>query len=102
MNELRCPCCGGGVDAEDWDEILQWCKIMGIDFDIDGTIDTKGAAVLLGKAVQTLENWRSMGAGPVYSKDARGRIRYHLDDLRAFREGFRPDFYTLGVKDSRA
>jgi hypothetical protein len=87
MDQLRCPCCGGGVPAEEWHEVRQWMKVMDIDFDLDGKIDTHGAARLLCKAVQTLENWRSMGEGPVYSKDARGRIRYHLDDIRSFREG---------------
>ena len=102
MDQLRCPCCGGYVNPHEWDEARQWLNLIGIDFDLNGTIDTKGAARLVGKAVQTLENWRSMGEGPKYSKDAHGRIRYHLDDLRAFREGFRPELYQLGLKDSRA
>jgi hypothetical protein len=93
MAELHCPCCGGYVTAEDWHELRQWLGLMDVDVDLDGMVDTKGAARLLCKAVQTLENWRSMGGGPVYSKDAHGRIRYHLDDLKAFREGFRPEVY---------
>jgi hypothetical protein len=49
----------------------------------------RGRLAFLAKSVQTLKNLRSIGGGPVYSKDARGRVRYHLDDLTGFREGFR-------------
>jgi hypothetical protein len=100
MDQLRCPCCGGGIDAKEWLEVRQWLQLMDINFDLDGTVDTKGAARLLGKAVQTLENWRSIGGGPAYSKDASGRIRYHLDDICGYREGFKPELHMFGVKDS--
>jgi hypothetical protein len=100
MNELHCPCCGGGIDPEQWREMRQWLKLMDIDFSFDGTVDTKGAARLLGKAIQTLENWRSMGShmGPNYIKDAHGRIRYHIDDITSFREGYDRGDYALGIK----
>ena len=101
MSNLTCPCCGAYVSAEDWAEARQWLELMDIDFALDGTTDTKGAARLLGKAVQTMENWRSLGDGPVYSK-VHGRIRYHLADLTGYREGFQPVFHTLGVKDGSA
>ena len=94
---MKCPVCDGLVNPEEWEEARLFLGVMGIDVAIDGTVDTKGAALMLGKAVQTLENWRSMGDGPVYSKDAHGRIRYRLDDLRDFREGFVPDIRCHGV-----
>ena len=88
MSNLTCPCCGGYVNAEEWKEARQWLELMGIEVAVDGTVDTKGAALMLGKAVQTLENLRSLRGGPIYSKDAQGRVRYHLEDITAFREGF--------------
>jgi hypothetical protein len=91
MAELHCPCCGGWVSPEEWHEVRQWLELAGVEVAIDCTVGTKGAARFLGRKKQTLKNLRANGNGPVFTKDANGRIRYHLDDLKAFRDGYIPD-----------
>ena len=83
QDEIPCPFCSGGhID----DEGLQWLELMDIHVGLDSAVDTKSAARLLGRSVQTLMNWRALGSGPNFTKIG-GRIRYHLDDIKSFREG---------------
>lgn len=50
----------------------------------DGRMNEVAAAAYLGRAVSTLQNWRSMGQPPHYLKE-HGRIFYRLSDLDTFR-----------------
>lgn len=87
MRERQCPCCESYLDADDWGWALQKLeRATGVKVSPDGYTDTKGAARYFSRQPQTLKNWRVNGGGPVYSKDGKGRIRYSLDDLRAFNE----------------
>lgn len=71
------------VDADAiLDELRDSCGRMGMTVWHDGTVDTETAALLLGRAVRTLENWRSAGTGPEYV--AGKRIRYRLTALAAW------------------
>lgn len=45
----------------------------------DGRMTTKGAAAYLGLTIRTLENKRSNGTGPKFTK--RGRVFYYQQDL---------------------
>lgn len=47
------------------------------------TVDTNGAAPILGVAVSTLNTWRSRGTGPKFHRIG-GRIRYFKADLQAW------------------
>lgn len=88
MRERRCPCCDSYLSAEEWGQALLWLELaLGVKVSPDGYTDTKGAARYLSRRPQTLKNWRVNGGGPIYTKDGKGRIRYSLDDLRAFNEG---------------
>jgi len=49
----------------------------------DQPIPTKLAARVLGMAPRTMENWRSLGIGPIYIKFGR-HIRYRMSDLEAY------------------
>jgi hypothetical protein len=100
-NDLRCPCCRGYMTAEDWNEALGWLRVMGIEVDIDGTLDTISAARFLGKSEQTLRNRRAMGEPPEYTKDASGHVRYHMDELSAWRERNEASLHELGVDTGR-
>jgi hypothetical protein len=97
MDEPSCPCCGGYMTAEAWNEALGWLRVMGIEVDIDGTLDTISAARFLGKSEQTLRNRRAMGEPPEYTKDASGHVRYRMDELTAFRERNDASLHELGV-----
>lgn len=50
----------------------------------DGRMNEVAAAAYLGRAVSTLQNWRSMGKPPLYRKE-HGRIFYRTSDLDDFR-----------------
>lgn len=50
------------------------------DVDPKQRLDTKEAAKLLGRKVNTLEKWRQKGKGPKYRKHV-GSITYMLKDL---------------------
>jgi len=52
-------------------------------------LDEAEAADLLGLARKTLQNHRTRGTGPVYSRMANGRIRYRETDLMQWRDGDR-------------
>jgi hypothetical protein len=58
------------------------CSELRIAVDARGTVDTQGAAALLGRSVRTLEAWRSQGTGPTYLRG--GTVRYSLEDLAEF------------------
>lgn len=45
------------------------------------TLLTPEAAKLIGYSVSTLENWRSLGIGPAWSKLPSGRVVYLEQDL---------------------
>jgi hypothetical protein len=90
MDEMPCPLCGG---FSFYDLVQHRLRKMGIELLTDLTMDTKSAATYLNRSPQTLENLRHLKQGPVYSKDATGRVRYHIDDLRGWSEGFVPDLY---------
>lgn len=47
------------------------------------------AAEIIGVAIKTLANWRSLGIGPTYIRYGSGRVAYQLDDLEAFRNAHR-------------
>lgn len=47
------------------------------------TLDTNGAAEVLGVAPGTLGAWRSRGKGPKYHKVA-GKVRYFKTDLQDY------------------
>lgn len=49
-------------------------------------LSTKEAAVIVGANPRTLDNWRSLGRGPVYVKLNKRSVRYALADLLAFIE----------------
>lgn len=49
------------------------------------TVDTNGAAPILGVAPSTLNTWRSRGTGPKFHRIG-GRIRYFKADLQAWLE----------------
>jgi hypothetical protein len=85
------------MTAEAWNEALGWLRVMGIEVDIDGTLDTISAARFLGKSEQTLRNRRAMGEPPEYTKDASGHVRYRMDELTAFRERNDASLHELGV-----
>ena len=58
----------------------------------DMLVNVKAAAEMLGFAVSTLNNWRSMGTGPPFRKLGR-TVRYRVGDLLAWgaeREGPEP------------
>lgn len=42
------------------------------------------AGPILGVAVQTLRNWRSKGAGPIYFRVGARAIRYDVEDLQRY------------------
>ena len=50
----------------------------------DGRMNEVAAAAYLGRAVSTLQNWRSMGELPLYLKE-HGRVFYRQEDLDEFR-----------------
>ncbi len=54
-------------------------------------VDTKRAAEFLGLAPGTLQNQRSLRAGPPYIRLSPKRIIYKLADLRAYLEARRID-----------
>ena len=49
----------------------------------DGLLNTREAAKVLGVRPRTLEHWRSVGAGPAYSKIGRA-VRYSHFSLDLF------------------
>lgn len=51
----------------------------------DGRMDSKNAALYLGKSKKTLDMWRCKGEGPKWIK--RGRVFYYLTDLDAWLTG---------------
>ncbi len=79
------------IDQTDTVSILRMsCAERGIVITADGRIGENDAATLLGKASQTLQNWR-YGARPLpYSKIGR-TVTYHLQDLAAFLDGGKND-----------
>lgn len=85
---IACPTCGRGLvpDADDADAILgelrASCGRMGLTIRYDDSVDTEAAALLLGRAVRTLENWRSARTGPAWVHGK--RIRYRLPGLAAW------------------
>ncbi|MGI0528006.1 helix-turn-helix domain-containing protein [Rhizobium giardinii] len=75
------------IDQTDTVSILRLaCAERGIIPTADGRIGEYDAAALLGKAPQTLRNWRS-GAGPLRCSRLGGRILYKIADLAAFLDG---------------
>ncbi|MFG1289460.1 helix-turn-helix domain-containing protein [Xanthobacter versatilis] len=48
-------------------------------------LDTDAAARFLGREPGTLRGWRSLGKGPVFRLVSGRFVRYHIDDLEAFR-----------------
>lgn len=50
----------------------------------DGRMNEVAAAAYLGRAISTLQNWRSMGQPPTFLKE-HGRIFYRQTDLDDFR-----------------
>jgi predicted site-specific integrase-resolvase len=58
--------------------------------DSDIMLTEKEAAKRLFAKPQTLNKWRVRGRGPVYLKLA-GKVRYRLDDIKAFIEASRID-----------
>ncbi len=51
----------------------------------DGRLDSRNAALYLGKSPKTLDMWRCKGEGPKWIK--RGRVFYYLTDLDAWLTG---------------
>lgn len=47
-------------------------------------LDAAQAAAYLGMSPKTLKKWRSKGAGPVYSRISRNRVRYRKSALDAW------------------
>lgn len=47
-------------------------------------VDENEAAAILGTAVRTLRNWRSLGKGPRWVKIGQRLVRYGRHDLTAF------------------
>jgi predicted DNA-binding transcriptional regulator AlpA len=49
-------------------------------------VDEREAALILGVSVQTLRNWRTLGAGngPRWKKLGKRLVRYRRADLEAF------------------
>lgn len=51
----------------------------------DGRLDSRNAALYLGKSPKTLDMWRCKGEGPKWIK--RGRVFYFLEDLDSWLTG---------------
>ena len=51
---------------------------------MDGLLNSKKAAALLGISERTLERLRTAGEGPKYVKFGKGSVRYDPADLRAW------------------
>lgn len=49
----------------------------------DELVNTKQAGAILGLSPKTLENWRSLGGGPLFCKIG-NRCHYHVSDLDAY------------------
>jgi hypothetical protein len=47
-------------------------------------VDSRQAAQILGVAPKTLENWRTLGGGPRYSRLSARKIVYRVADLNRF------------------
>jgi hypothetical protein len=50
-------------------------------------VSERDAAVVIGRGLQTLRNWRSQGRPPRYTKIGGRSIAYRLTDLIEFAEG---------------
>lgn len=48
-------------------------------------LDTDAAARFLAREPGTLRGWRSLGKGPAFRLVSGRFVRYHIDDLEAFR-----------------
>lgn len=48
-------------------------------------LDTAAAARHLGREPGTLRGWRSIGKGPAFHLVSGQFVRYHIDDLEAFK-----------------
>ncbi|MFT2210693.1 helix-turn-helix domain-containing protein [Rhizobium giardinii] len=75
------------VDQTDTVSMLRMeCAERGMILTADGRIVEDDAAALLGKAPQTLANWRAEKRPLPFSKIGR-TVTYHLQDLAAFLDG---------------
>lgn len=50
-------------------------------------LDTKEAAVIVGRKPKTLRDWRWKGIGPKWSQDPNKKVTYLLKDLEAWLNG---------------
>jgi hypothetical protein len=55
--------------------------------EVDHTVTTAEAAVLLGVAPQTMRRWACQGSGPISPRHVSNRLRWSVADIRAVLAG---------------
>ena len=55
--------------------------------DVEETVSTAEAAVLLGYQQQTLRRWACQGDGPIRPRRVNGRLRWSVAEIRALLAG---------------
>ncbi|WP_086996963.1 helix-turn-helix domain-containing protein [Rhizobium sullae] len=79
------------IDQTDTVSMLRMaCAERGVIVTADGRVGENDAAALLGKASQTLRNWRA-GARPLPFSKIGGTVTYHLQDLAELLDGGKSD-----------